>query len=138
MSCRCSVFKKQTLLSHEGPACPSRDKQVAYLCFFFSPKKKHSTVDVSVRIEHDLIVTATALVVLGKVGGSIDQRWKMERSFLLKWRVCDLWKDKIETIKGMFCPFCGNHVMMFIKLCMEKNLKMNSLHFELLCPVCGY
>lgn len=58
--------------------------------FFFFPRKRHSTVDVSVRIEHDLIVTATALVVLGKVGGSIDQRWKMERSFLLKWRVCDL------------------------------------------------
>ncbi len=62
----------------------------------------------------------------------------MERSFLFKWTVCDLWKDKIETIKGMFCPFCGNHVMIFIKLYMENNLKQNSLHFELLRPACGY
>jgi len=28
--------------------------------------------------------------------------------------------------------------MIFIKLCMERNLKQNSLHFELLHPARGY
>lgn len=43
---------------------------------------------------------------------------------------------KLKPLKECFVH--GNNVMIFIKLGMEKNLKQNSLHFELLHPACGY